>query len=337
MNRVRSLILISAMLFFCMGTIDSMQVQESKLQISSNKTNELELTDTRPDSKVRIVFLDNKKNGALVIDAKWNNSPLRTLFDTGCTSCSAFIWNRAVAERIGVKMNTRDTFRMGGTYRVLSGMIDSLEFGKFMIKNIPVFVSIEGINNHDPRQVKCDSTLNSMFDVVLGLPIIKRLGTIELDLVNNSMSFPQTSGSIGSNSGNMQIINKKLYLDMKVEGINFRAFFDTGNGNGIEINTDFYAKNKSRIALQKMIQDSSAMGGCASVNLRIRELFPCETLNTEINGIKTVFRNKCKTSKNKKDDFNSDKEAEGIFGNYIFHYWKKAVLDFQTMNFSITQ
>ena len=144
------------------------------------------------NNKREVALIPNKSNNCIFFNANWNGIKLRTHFDTGAGAC--YIYNRAIAEKLGVKLNTTDTILMNDeTIRGLVGIIDSLEFGEFTVKNIVVYVNIETIDHTDSLQVLCDSMLNSSFDIVLGMPVIKELGVIEFDFVKNTMTFPQTT------------------------------------------------------------------------------------------------------------------------------------------------
>ena len=71
------------------------------------------------------------------------------------------------------------------TIRGFVGIIDSLEFGEFTVKNV-AYVNIETIDHSDSLQALCDSMLNSSFDIVLGMPVIKELGATVNRAVDNN-------------------------------------------------------------------------------------------------------------------------------------------------------
>jgi len=153
----------------------------------------------------------------ILFNAKWNGIELKTIFDTG-SDAGAYIHNRAISEKMGVKLNTADTIIANEVYkgniRMLTGVIDNLELGNFNIKNITVYVNLETIDSTDSFQAMCDSLINSMCDIVLGMPVIKQLGVIEFDFDKNTMSFPTKTKTI--NNRNLYIENNLLFMNVQV-------------------------------------------------------------------------------------------------------------------------
>jgi len=272
-----------------------------------------------------IKLIPNESNNGIFFNAMWNGVQLKTYFDSG-VGAGAFIWNREIAEKIGVKLNTSDTIMNNGTLHCLIGMIDSLELGEFRIKNIPAFVNIESINHTDSSQVICDSISHSMFDIMLGIPIIRQLGVIKFDFVNNLMSFSQSSPSV--NKCNLYISEslKVLFLNMKICNTNLLTLFDTGGtGLGLLINTDFYEKNKEYISIDEQAKQSPVnIGSCDESNLIQRYEYSCPQIDVKINDQAITMINDCSVSKDKENDFKFGATGGGYLACIIHNKDKKS-------------
>ena len=296
------------------------------------------LSVTKKNDKAKeIELIKTDSINGIFFNANWNGNKLKTFFDTGASS--TYIYNRTIAEKIGVKINESDTvFLNNGAVRALTGVVDSLEFGDFYIKNAPVFINIETINPTDSNQTKCDSIMNSIFDIILGIPIIRQLGIIEFDFENNTMSFPEKAPL--ANKRNLYIDNtnyKTLYLNMEICNTNFLTFFDTGGVEvGLTINTDFYEKNKNRIPVEEQTSKSEAFfGACNQASSNNRDEYNCPQIEISINDQIITLINDCSVAKDKENDNTFGSEEGGFLGNAIFKYCKKATFNFVSMVFSV--
>jgi len=301
--------------------------QIPKLTFIKNKVDSLSEIQLLPDN--------NKSGNGIYFNAKWNGINLRTVFDTGASVC--YIYNRTVAEKMGIKLNTKDTVMLGPIH-TLSGVVDSLELGEFTIKNVPIFVNIEIADPADLAQVKCDSFMNSTFDIVLGIPVIRHLGVIEFDFAKKTMSFPHKT--ISGNKRNLYIDKTRrlpLYINMEVCNTNFLACFDTGGeGKGLTINTDFFEKYKQWIPTEaEAKQVKSAAGSCNEASISHKYEYKCPQINIKINNQAITLINDCSIAKDKENDDTFGTTEGGFLGNAIFKYCKKATFDFDNMVFNM--
>lgn len=294
----------------------------------------MQITFDRKQEKT-IELIKNKENNGIFFNAKWNGVTLRTFFDSGAGL--DFIWNREVAEKIGVKINYNDTIIFNnGDVKIMMGTMDSLELGNFRIKNIPIAISVNELDRNDPRQVKCDSALNSMFDIVLGVPVMKKMGVIEFDFKKNTMCFLNTI----KHSANRNLIideGNLLSLNMKVGEKEFLANFDTGSmKEGLTINSDFYSKYLTGITTEN-IKDykPSNVGGCSSKTLDDAKRYSCPLIDIEIGNKKIELKQDCIVSKEKENDYRHGTIEGGALASNLFKYCKKATFDFVNMRFSI--
>jgi len=311
-------------------------IEEFKLR-SKTYPKKLTITKRKADNRGEIKLIPVKSRNDILFNAKWNGIELRTVFDTGCNN--AYIYNRAIAEKIGVKFNTADTIIMNEIYeapiRCLAGVIDSLELGDFCIKNVPVMVNIETIDSNDSYQEKCDSVFNSWFDITLGTLVVRQLGVIDFDFVKNTMSFPQKTNTI--NKKNLYIDRNTLFIDMKICDENFVSSFDTGGGGiGLRINTDFYEKHQQCISVESQAtEDSVTIAGCNDASRKYRHIYKCPQIEIEINNQMITMINDCEVAKDKENDFAVGTVEGGYLGNSIFKYCKRATFDLDNMVFSV--
>ena len=257
----------------------------------------------------------------------------KSIFDTGAGSC--YIYNRAIAEKIGVKFPTTDTIlQNNGTIRCILGMVDSLEMGGFFIKKQPVYVNIETTDVADTAQIQCDSIFNSAFDIVLGMQIIRQLVVVEFDFVKNTMSFPQKTKAL--NKPNLYIENTVLFMNMEICNANFLTFFDMGGAEGLSINTNFYEQHKPCILTKTEAEEKKgAVGACNKSSLYDRYIYNCPKINIKINDCEITMTDDCTVAKDKENDDQYGTDEGGFLGNIILKYCKKAVFDFENMGFSV--
>jgi hypothetical protein len=289
---------------------------------------------TKKDEKAEeIELISNASSNGIFFNAKWNGKKLKTFFDTGAGS--SYVYNRTIAEKIGIKCNETDTLIVNnGTIRAFYGVVDSLEFGNFVIKNVSVVVNIEMIDKSDSLQVRCDSIMNSMFDIVLGLPVIRQLGVIEFDFVNKIMSFPQKTKT--NHNRNLYIDKSNLFVNKEICNKNFTSCFDTGGEIGLIINTDFHEKNKDCIPLSGQTKKSSAfIGSCNQPSFSHTDEYDCPQIDIKINDQIITMTNDCSVSKDKESDNKFGKDEGGFLGNAIFKYCRKATFDFVNMVFNV--
>jgi len=289
------------------------------------------------NSAEKIKLIPNESNTGIFFNAEWNGIQLKTHFDTG-TGFGAFIWNREIAEKLGVKLNTKDTIVVNyGTLHGLTGIIDSLKLGEYKIKNIPVFVSIETIDRSDSSQVICDSISHSAQDIMLGMSIIRQLGAIEFDFVNNVMSFFQNTTPVNKRNLYISEFFKTLFLNMEICNTNLLTNFDTGgSGLGLLINTDFYEENKEYISIDGQAKQASGhIGSCNESIFFKRYEYNCPQIDVKINDQIITMINDCSVAKDKENDFKFDATGGGYLGNDIFKYCKKATFDFDNMVFNV--
>lgn len=290
----------------------------------------------RESRKNSMLNLLTDRGDGIYFNSNWNGISLRTHFDTGA-GVGGYIWNRKIADKIGAKLNTSDTILFNNAISGLMGVVDSLQLGPFSVYAVPVFVSIEKIDSADRHQVLCDSILNSSFDIVLGLPVMKNLGTIMFDFGKMAMSFPSKSQSTCRR--NLYIKNSALYLNMKVCDNDFLAFFDTGwRDPTLFINSEFYNTHKDQIFADTVPSPvGKAIGGCNKATMSTGLEYKCPQIDLKIGDLGLILTNECTLSKNKENDvqIGTMETGHGIIGSTIFDNCERVIFDFNEMVFRI--
>jgi len=294
-----------------------------KLQVFKSKKQQNTIVHILPDT-----------NDGIYFNSLWNGILLRTHFDTGAC-VGGYIWNRKIADKIGVKLNTSDTIMLNNNIYGLMGVVDSLQLGPFCFRAVPIFVSIEKIDSADHSQVKCDSIINSKFDIVLGTPIIKQLGIVAFDFRKKTMSFPLKEDS--TYRRNLYIKNSTLYMNMKVCDDDFLAYFDTGwRTSGLFINSEFYNKHKDQIPSATLATPvSGATGGCNKASISSGFEYKCPQIDIKICNLDMQMINECSLSKEKENDIQIGTIEGGILGSVVFDKCEKAIFDFNNMVFRV--
>lgn len=308
-----------------LDTFEGLPNKYPKLQVSK-----------RESRKYSSVHLLTDRGEGINFNSSWNGISLRTHFDTGM-GVGGYIWNRGIADKIGVKLNTSDTILLNNAIPGLLGVVDSLQLGPFSVRAVPVFVSIEKVDSADRHQVLCDSILNSSFDIVLGLPVIKHLGLLMFDFGKKTMSFPSTGKSTCRR--NLYIKNSALYLNMKVCNTDFLAFFDTGwRDPALFINSEFYNTHKCQILADTVPNlIGKAVGGCNKASISSGLEYKCPQIDLKIGDLGLTLTNECTVSKDKNNDvlIGTMETGNGIIGSTFFDNCVRVNFDFNDMVFRI--
>ena len=182
------------------------------------------------------IHIPIKTEPLIIFDAIVNTSAVQTVFDTG--SSYPFFTDKKHADKIGVKMTGAYEMNIinGEATPSAYGVIDSVRIGSLLMKNILVLVSEEdifaqcvpdSIINDEKKGAKADSVINQL-EMIMGVPIIKMLNHIQFDLHKNEMNISLNRKNTVDKKSNMYIESELLYLNTKVNNMDFTAFFDTG-------------------------------------------------------------------------------------------------------------
>lgn len=211
--------------------------------------------EIRNESETEEIHIPIKTESLLLFDAKYNTSTLQTIFDTG--SSYLFFTDKKNAEKAGIKMMEPYNMSMMNGIEMSSaaGWIDSIRIGSLLIKNVPVYVVENGlftrcipdsILNDREKKAKADSIFDQ-FQMIMGTPFIQMLNHIRLNLPEKEMIISLNRKDAENKNSNMYIGSHYLYLNLKANGMDFTAFFDTGGNIGkwtTVVNNRFYQAHK---------------------------------------------------------------------------------------------
>lgn len=199
-------------------------------------------------------------------NATYNGVTIETLFDTGVSYY--FFIQEDLANEIGVK-NIRveqDSIQMinGVPVRAYEAMIDSVNLGSLKLYNIPVMVFKEKFtsrlsNTLDQEFKSGAEAVFSNRQIMMGLPTMKLIGRFEFDWENRTLSFPNNNPkTVGQgNIPNIFLIQDSPYLNLKINGLNYVGYLDTGSNIFLNVIFPFYEKNKDRIQIDTLSQKTS--------------------------------------------------------------------------------
>jgi len=202
------------------------------------------------------------ENEYIRFDANYNGVQIETWFDTGCDYY--FFTSESLADKIGVKVinkNQDSTLMMNGVQiKAYEGMIDSIDLKSVKLYNIPVIVISDKltVDLNDASLKDYERTLfEKIFtdkQIVMGLPVMKLIGKIEFDWNRNTMSFPKTGEyKSGNNSSNIFLIDNKPFINLKINGLSYSGFLDSGSNDFINMRYSFYEKNINHIEVMDSI------------------------------------------------------------------------------------
>ena len=204
----------------------------------------------------------------ITFNAEYNNSQLKTIFDTGVPY--AFFTSKKWADRIGIKITESYDINEGINAPTAFGVIDSVKIGNMFIKNAPVCIlGQDFLQNcipdsllNDPKAVAKIDSISNLMEIIMGIPMMRILKHIQLDFQTNRMIvFPNQKKS--DKTSNLFITSNIPYVKTKVNNIPFLAFFDTGAmGDALVINHSFYQKHTNEIVASKPVDNDAKFQGC---------------------------------------------------------------------------
>jgi hypothetical protein len=198
---------------------------------------------------------NNSLKNLLISDIDVNSNCVAALYDTGATDC---VITKRIADKVGIKSIAGDSLNLNNdeNMKTIMGIIDSLKIGTLKLYNIPVYIneteneSMElGIKENATEEEiqkskqKIDSFYSSV-DIIIGLSLLKKLGNMEWNNENSSISFYKKS-KFHNPESNLCIFNKGLYLKLNLNEnpLYYTALLDTGGDHGLIINKNFYTDN----------------------------------------------------------------------------------------------
>jgi len=213
------------------------------------------------DSSVHVVPLIRDSIDLLFFVAEYNGkNRIKTVFDTGVTEF--FVIDKDMAEQIGVRkypIYDNDTI---GTMNGIEtsgypGILDSVRIANIRLYHIPVRVwDMESlVNVSDSTSISSEKKeklelFYQSFKIIMGLPAMNLIGKIVLDTKNRELKFPpKETNTCTNHAPNLFLLGNKLFTQASINNFPFTAFIDTGADDYVEIDFEFYEKNKEQIPI----------------------------------------------------------------------------------------
>lgn len=204
----------------------------------------------------------------IMTSCECNGVSLETVIDTGF-GCHLFV-SKENADKCQFKEipSPTDSLPMNGVMaRANWALADSIRIGEILFTNIPVFVLHDKFSALLPKNVlseeqiaKYDSIM-SHCNAIVGLPLLRKLGSIELDLEKNEMNL-KTKSEVPKikQDPNMYIQYGQLYTRVLINGIEYVGTIDTGAYNTfIDLNQQFYENNSSNLPIDENNNERKAL------------------------------------------------------------------------------
>ena len=223
------------------------------------------------DGEVTCVPLVKQKPLAAIL-IRCNGVELQTWVDTGFSS--HLFMTKETAEECGLQINPIETGKdsiMVNGIQVGGGVsqVDSLYIGDLLITDVPVWVTDNEYVSFLPDSLASDeknvNKYDSVFgftDVILGLPLLKMFGSVELDWTKEEMSFKLKSKILPSKEKpNMFLAQNVLYGHLSVDGNSFTGLLDSGASVcGIWVSPSFNLLHKKDTILLSSEQTRTNLG-----------------------------------------------------------------------------
>ncbi len=263
-----------------------------------------------------IIPITKNQLGIMEVPVKIAEKSWNFVFDTGATHCAI---SQSLAKEIGIKV-LADSILLNGSFNAQLGILDKLNLGDIVIENILFYIlpPFEKIDAHFSN--------NNSFNMVLGLPVIKTLGVIEI--THDKMYIP-VNYSNQSMEKNMMIMSNYPYVEASSKGESLIFTFDTGD-NKASLSNFYYDKHKEKI-LSTGKPDSVRVGHAEDI--AIRNGFSIENFPLQI-GKKDITFSSIFVEKDNLLIPNPLK-IDGSLGMLLFEKSSKITLNFDRMSLII--
>lgn len=191
------------------------------------------ITLESPDKLARIAANDS----LLSVSAECNGVKVNAILDTGN---SFHLWvTESKAKACGInKVLSTDSIQVNGiSTKARRVLVDSLKIGNVLIKNISTtvvddnYLSLypDSVELTESQKMKYDSVFSKV-NFIVGLPILRKLGRLDIDWGKREMSIA-TQEQVARNhqAPNLYINNNSLYTHLTVNSNDFVGYLDTGS------------------------------------------------------------------------------------------------------------
>lgn len=245
--------------------------QQKKLLRERMKTSPAQVINLSDKKEVSVDII---KKDSMIIPIKCNGVSINSWIDTGAESY--LFMQKKTAERCGIKglsMQKTDTITYNGIRAAGSfNVVDSLMIGSLLFTKIPVVVVNDdylslALDSNFPDSIidKAQNAYNSVYgfsDVVIGLPILKMLGSIEFDWGKNKVNLCMKKNvSLSDEKPNIFVTDKNVYTHLRICGNDYVGFMDSGaQSTCLSLTPSFHNQHRKDIILSEDEKSQRAMG-----------------------------------------------------------------------------
>jgi hypothetical protein len=302
--------------------------------------NDFPKQEIKISDSTEVIHVPVQTDPLIIFEAKYNQTVLKTIFDTGATY--PFFMQKKNVEKAGIRLiepyseNIVNEKETSSAY----GVIDSVRIGSLLIKNMPVFVIEDGyfdnyihdsIMNSKEKLAALDSIANLM-EIIMGLPVIKMLNHIRFDLPDNGMEISFSHIGEDKENSNLYIESDRLYLRIGINGVDFTAFMDTGGnlGNIAMIISNCFYRNHAEQFPSTLSEAKGILTQCGMANgAEHTDSFKPDILNMQLENCIVDFTNE--TAILTDDSQFSFLSKDGYIGLGLLKKLKKVTFDFNAM------
>lgn len=237
---------------------------EERMNYLKKVTNQPPIIINRRNEKKTVMIEGDDR---LLVEILLNGISQKAYFDTGVGHY--YLLNRRLAERIGIKCDVSEMEKVviNNTEMLTKYInIDSLEIGNITIYNVPATIIEHDVISSIPDSLKnmpqivngVDSVYSTLFNSVMGLPLMKLLGKFQMDYEINEITFPNFKSNYSSKEPNLFFYNSDLYTGLTINKHDFTGVLDIGSDAFLDIDTAFYKKHHADIPIDNTILPSKS-------------------------------------------------------------------------------
>ena len=252
-------------------TNDSIWATQQLIAISRLRREDEEKLDI---PQMTVTNLSKKKETTLTFTEEpilasvieYNGVSVKTWIDTGWGN--TVFMTKAIADKCKVKElpSLEDNICVNGvSVRGYQALIDSLKIGAIQFAHVPAIVVHGDFSSFAPdsvlsetSQLEYDSVMNSA-GVVVGLPLLKRLGSIQLDWHKKKITMKLPCDvRYSMEEPTMFMLNKGLYTCVNINAVDCTGLIDTGAPRDcIELTKKYYDANRVNLLVNGIQKEKS--------------------------------------------------------------------------------
>jgi hypothetical protein len=301
--------------------------------------------------KRKAIRIKREDRAIIVCNARYSRCTfgVNTIFDTGNTF--PFSMNKKMADSIGVRIlkDSIDVLYNGEKRLMARGLIDSVRIGDLLIRN-----AIASVLYDTPKPDSSNHSMDCHYDdIIMGLPMIKQLNYLELDIPNNDIVIWLERKTSKAGKINMVVrfwgqeteslrLSSRLYGEGWQDTLEFNAFFDTGaeslDNCSLSVGSKFYQKHEqlfSYLIGNNKVEEELTFP-CKEFPLSGKKIFIPKEIFLRIRGISDDVQNTAVILRwDDDDEFIPYMMEDGTVTCNFFKLFRKVTLDFYNMRLEL--